>query len=185
MEPMISVAGAAERGKVVDSLVAAFVDDPALRYLFPADDAYPGQAAAFFGYLYDIRVGAGSIWVIDGGSAVAIWETPGNGESSDQALADVLPVDALARVRKYNRAVHKIMPPGPYWYLGVLGTHPDSAGKRWGHALMAQGLGRAAEDGLPSVLETTKPGNVEMYRRAGWEVVASVDGPVPTWVMRQ
>jgi hypothetical protein len=28
----------------------------------------------------------------------------------------------------------------PFWYLGVLGTHPDRAGRRWGHAVMTAGL---------------------------------------------
>jgi ribosomal protein S18 acetylase RimI-like enzyme len=181
MEPIISVAGAADRDKVVRTLVAAFADDPALRYMFPADDEYRAGAAAFFGHLFDIRVAAGSIWVVDGGSAVAMWEAPGN--VAEGSLDDVLPGDALRRVTAYNRAVHAIMPAGPYWYLGVLGTHPDSRGRRWGHAVMTQGLKRAAADGLPAVLETTTPGNVEMYRRAGWEVVAALEAPVPTWVM--
>jgi hypothetical protein len=49
---------------------------------------------------------------------------------------------------------------------------------------MGEGLRRAAADGLPAVLETSNPANVEVYRRAGWEVVRSVTEPLPTWIMQ-
>jgi hypothetical protein len=35
------------------------------------------------------------------------------------------------------------------------------------------------------VLETSNPGNVELYRRAGWDVVRTLSEPLPIWVMRQ
>ncbi|MFI7608553.1 SDR family oxidoreductase [Micromonospora sp. NPDC049366] len=79
----------------------------------------------------------------------------------------------------------QIRPAGPFWYLGVLGTHPNYAGRRWGHAVMGAGLRRAAADGVPAVLVTSNPGNVEMYGRAGWEIVRAVTAPVPSWIMQQ
>jgi ribosomal protein S18 acetylase RimI-like enzyme len=81
--------------------------------------------------------------------------------------------------------VHAALPTTPFWYLGVLGTHPDHTGRRWGHAVMSAGLRRAAADGLPAVLETSNPANVEMYRRAGWEVMRAVTEPLPIWIMQQ
>ncbi|MET8529396.1 GNAT family N-acetyltransferase [Micromonospora sp. NPDC005172] len=93
--------------------------------------------------------------------------------------------DVLARVQGYDDAVHAALPTYPFWYLGVLGTHPDSAGRGWGRAVMRAGLARAAADGLPAILETSKPANVKLYRRVGWEVVGSLAEPVPTWIMQQ
>nr|WP_129662896.1 GNAT family N-acetyltransferase [Phytoactinopolyspora endophytica] len=100
-------------------------------------------------------------------------------------LAAQLPADALARVHAYNEAVRAVRPLIPFWYLGVLGTHPDHAGRRWGHAVMKAGLRRAAQDRLPAILETSNPANVEVYHRAGWEVVRSVTDPLPIWLMQQ
>ncbi|SCE99442.1 Acetyltransferase (GNAT) family protein [Micromonospora coriariae] len=188
--PEITIATSADRDAVVGSLVAAFVKDPVLRYLFPDEDTYPRYAAAFFGHLFDKRVHRSSIWTIGGGASVAIWEppaeppTPGDG-SPDSGFAAHFPADVLARVQGYDRAVHAALPALPFWYLGVLGTHPDSAGRGWGRAVMRAGLDRAAADGLPAILETSNPANVELYRRAGWEVVDSLSEPVPTWIMRQ
>lgn len=185
--PEITLATPADREPVVDSLVATFVNDPVLRYLFPDDVTYPRYAAAFFGYLFDKRVARKTIWMIGRGASVAIWEPPASGHAphDPSPLAAALPADALARVDTYDEAVHAALPAPPFWYLGVLGTHPDSTRRGWGHAVMRAGLRRAAEDGLPAVLETSNPGNVELYRRAGWEVVRTVSEPLPIWVMRQ
>ncbi|MEV6342891.1 GNAT family N-acetyltransferase [Actinoplanes sp. NPDC051851] len=180
----ITVATPADRERIVGSLVAAFPADPVLRHLFPDDETYPRYAAAFFGHLFDRRVGRGTIWTVDGVSA-AIWEPPAGG-SGDGSLADELPPEVYARVEAYDDAVHGALPDPPYWYLGLLGTHPEHAGRRLGRAVMAEGLARAAAEGVPAVLETSNPGNVEVYRRAGWEVVATVEhGPLTIWVMSQ
>ncbi|MFD2077612.1 GNAT family N-acetyltransferase [Actinopolymorpha cephalotaxi] len=195
----IAVATPADRDRVIGSLVAAFSGDPVLRYLFPDEDTYPTYAGAFFGDLFDRRVHSRTIWTI-GGASVAMWQPPSIGtgpadplgtagdESGDQAgdnLEARLPADVWARVRTYDEAVHVALPTTPFWYLGVLGTHPDSAGRGFGHAVMNAGLRRAAADGLPAVLETSNPANVEMYRRAGWQVTHTVDEPLPIWVMTQ
>ncbi|MEU7947884.1 GNAT family N-acetyltransferase [Micromonospora taraxaci] len=191
--PEITIATPADREAIVGCLVAAFVQDPVLRYLFPDEDTYPRYAAAFFGHLFDKRVHRSAIWTIGGGASAAIWEPPagqpaaahGHVPSGDGNTADRYPADVLARVEGYDDTVHAALPTYPFWYLGVLGTHPDSAGRGWGRAVMRAGLDRAAADGLPAILETSNPGNVELYRRAGWEVVGSLSEPVPTWIMQQ
>jgi GNAT superfamily N-acetyltransferase len=184
--PEVTVATPAERTRVVSSLVAAFARDPVLRYLFPDDGTYPRHAAAYFSHLFDKRVQKGTIWTIEGGASTAIWEPPAAGDpSTDDDLSGQLPAAELARVRRYDRAVHAALPAVPFWYLGVLGTHPDRAGRGWGRAVMSAGLSRAAADGLPAVLETSNPVNVELYQRAGWTVVGTVTGPLPIWLMQQ
>ncbi|MGW0214743.1 GNAT family N-acetyltransferase [Micromonospora chokoriensis] len=185
--PEIAIATPADREAVVGTLVAAFVKDPVLRHLFPDEDTYPRYAAAFFGHLFDKRVHRSSVWTLGGGASVAIWEPPATGHvpSGDGNTAARYPADVLARVEGYDETVHAALPTYPFWYLGVLGTHPDSAGRGWGRAVMRAGLDRAAADGLPAILETSNPGNVELYRRAGWEVLASLSEPVPTWIMQQ
>jgi hypothetical protein len=50
---------------------------------------------------------------------------------------------------------------------------------------MNAGLRRAADDGRPAVLETSNPTNVDIYRRAGWEVVRTLTRPLPIWIMQQ
>ncbi|WP_018217618.1 GNAT family N-acetyltransferase [Salinispora vitiensis] len=175
-----------DRERVVGSLVAAFEKDPLLRCYFPDQATYPEYASVFFGYLFDKQVHQQTIWTIERGAAVAIWQAPGAGdEGLDGVLAAHLPAEALSRFDAFHEAMDAAVPAEPFWYLSVLGTHPESMGRRWGHAVMAMGLRHAAAAGLPAVLETSNPDNVEMYRRAGWEVVSTFEEPLPTWIMRQ
>jgi ribosomal protein S18 acetylase RimI-like enzyme len=183
-EPEISTATPANRDTVLASLVAAFAADPVLRYLFPDEATYPRHAMAFFGHLFDKRVHLGTVWTVGGGASVAMWDAPAAANGGDATLA--LPAAELARVHAYEDAVRAALPAAPFWYLGVLGTDPRHAGRRWGHALMTAGLRRADADGLPAVLETSNPGNVGVYQRAGFEVTreTAADGLV-IWVMRR
>ncbi|HKY13843.1 MAG TPA: GNAT family N-acetyltransferase, partial [Microthrixaceae bacterium] len=168
---------------VVATVVAAFAADPAYRYFFPDDDTYAGEASAFTGALFDARVELGTVWVEPEIASVSMWVPPTRNGATTSAP---FPVSEAARARlgTYGEAVDPWIPAEPHWYLGILATHPDHAGHRLGRRLIEPGLRRAAADGLIAVLETTNPGNVELYERAGWQVRADIpDGPLPIWVL--
>jgi hypothetical protein len=89
------------------------------------------------------------------------------------------------------------VPDEPHAYLGVLACRPDdAAAPATGSARRRRGLGRrtaapgidlALTHGMPAVLETTNPLNVEMYQRADWTVHAVSDELMPelrVWIMR-
>jgi GNAT superfamily N-acetyltransferase len=110
--------------------------------------------------------------IIDGGAAVAMWDPP-KGHFGTPAPPD-LPPDVLRRIALYDEAIDDVFPSTPYWYLGVLAAHPDRAGQGLGRAVMAEGVQRAAAERVPAYLETTNERNVDLYERAGWEVVAVI-----------
>lgn len=187
MEDAIRVATADDRDAVVATVVAAFERDPALRYFFPADDRYATQATAFFGALFDRRVGHGSVWVHGRAHAAAMWSPPAPPPSSvgDAALPAVIGPAELDRIAAYEAAMAELLPDvTEHWYLGVLATHPEQRGRGLGLDLIRAGL--AGVGAGVAHLETTNPGNVGYYQAAGWEVVASNDGgaPLPIWVLR-
>lgn len=181
-----------DRDRVVETFMAAFEADPALRYFFPAEE-YAAHGPAFAGWLFDRRVDAGTVWVVDDGASIALWDGPARPDRVVPAVPALeLPDGARSRLDAYDAAVHHHLPTAPHWYLGVLATHPDRAGQRLGRAVMAAGLAEAARDGLPAYLETTNPGNVEVYQRAGWEIAARTAVPglvdeslLDVWVMVQ
>ena len=181
-EPVVQLATAADRERVTATFVAAFVADPAVRFFFPDDQTYAKEAAGFAGTLFDQRLAYGTVWVVEGGAAVSMWNPPGAG-SAEPAFH--LPSSTVARLDRYESAVRTIMPSERRWYLGVLATHPDAGGQRWGRAVMTAGLERARADGLPAYLETSSPVNVALYERSGWVVVGTVtvDG-LQVWALR-
>ncbi len=181
MELEIIRAAPADRDEVVTTVVAAFIADPAYRYFFPDDDTYKRYATTFTRYLFDKRVGLGSVWIAAGGAVVALWDPPDKPATGGRPD---LPLDVLARIDRYDATVHPMLPSGPHWYLGVLATHPDRAGRRWGRRVMAAGVTTAHADGLPAYLETTNPSNVDLYEREGWRVVGEAKDEMPaTWVL--
>jgi ribosomal protein S18 acetylase RimI-like enzyme len=184
-------ATAEDRPEVVGTAVAAFVNDPALRHFFPGE-RYELQATAFFGYLFDKRVGHGTVWVTERCEAAALWSPPADSMSADDhqraaegyaAMEAMVGADAAQRLRVYNDEVDEHLPSdSAYWYLGVLATHPDHAGYRHGAAVMRAGLHNATG---AAFLETTQPANVGYYQRFGWTVTASITThTLPIWVLR-
>jgi GNAT superfamily N-acetyltransferase len=171
LKPEVRVATVQDRDRVIETVVAAFEDDPALRFFFPDRDEYLSEAPAFVGHLFDHRVGLGTVWVVDGGSAVAMWNPPNAGYAE---ITAGLSTEALERLDRFDAAVHAALPAQPYWYLGLLATHPDHAGKQWGRLAMAEGLSRAEADGLAAVLETATETNVRIYTDRGWRVLETL-----------
>ncbi|MDG6101622.1 GNAT family N-acetyltransferase [Dactylosporangium aurantiacum] len=176
--PLIEVATPAHRAAVVATVVAAFAADPAFRFFCPDDSTFQREAEAIAGGLFDARVGHGTVWVADGGAAVAMWDGPDAPPSSHEPTG---------RFAVYERAVAAVMPTHPRWYLGVLACHPAHRGRRLARAAMVPALERAAADGLPALLETSNPGNVEVYRRVGFDVIEhlTVGDELPVWIMRR
>ena len=181
MAPEVRLATPGDRARVVESLAAAFVADPVLRYLLPSDDEFRAGAPVFFGALFDKRVRSGTVWVADDGLAASLWDAPEASGSSDLSALGAGP---QSRLQEYDAAIHGALPRIPFWYLGVLGTHPDAVGRGLGRAVMAAGIAAAAESGLPCVLETSTPRNLDFYGRDGWQVTGTVDAPVRTWILR-
>ncbi len=182
-EPSIRIATPADRADVIDTVVAAFDQDPAFRWFFPTDTSWARNVQPFVGALFDSRVDSSATWLVDDAAAVAMWADP----AAESLRADLGALDdaALARLSAYNAATADGLPDEPFWYLGVLATRPDRQGERLGRTVMEAGLRRAATTGVPAYLETTKPANVSMYERSGWSVTAenTIDS-LTIWVLR-
>lgn len=151
-------------------MLAAFVADPAFRYFFPTEASYADEAPAFIGDLLDHRLALDTVWLVNDGAAVALWNPPGPGHA---ALSPALTPATAERIERFDAVVHDLLPQEPHWYLGILATHPDHAGQGLGRIAMSEGLELARRDGLTSCLETVTDVNVRIYRAYGWHVTAS------------
>ncbi len=177
-----------DRARVIETILAAFAGDPAFRYFFGDDQ---DARSSFAAYLFDIRAPSRSVWLIDGGASVALWDPPPDPgleprlEPVNAELPKAIPAAARHRLAGYDKAIHGNFPSTPFWYLGVLATHPEYAGRRLGRAVMRPGLQRAKADGVPAYLETATPHNVDLYRRSGWGVVQSLTvAALDVWILR-
>lgn len=88
-------------------------------------------------------------------------------------------------LRAFN-AIQTAHPPGPHYYLGVLGTDPVHQGKGVGSAVLRPVLDRCDEEGLGAFLESSKEENIAFYNRQGFEVTRKLElpgGAPPLWAM--
>jgi GNAT superfamily N-acetyltransferase len=181
----------ADRDAVLATIVAAFHDDPAWDFLTAGDR---GRVAPLFaGAVFDSRVDRGSVWTTDDCRAVALWEwrdadtVPHDGDAIWAAYREAAGEDAWHRLEVYEKALDSMRPAPPYWYLGVLATHPDAQGRGLATAVVAPVLEIADHDHIDCWLETSKTTNLGFYERRGFcqrLPVEVPDGP-PTWWCRR
>lgn len=128
----------------------------------------------------------------EGLSAVAVWFRPSAVPA--EVWADVGPAAAAlagtraAAAAEADAALAPHRPTGDHVVLASVGVAPGRQGSGRGGQVLAPGLARADEAGLPAHLETSAARNRRFYRRLGFEEIAVVDlpdGGPRTWLMRR
>ncbi len=181
------VATEADLPAIGEVLALAFEHDPLWGWAF--EDASRERKLASLGKVFGFFAGAaldfGWVRVTDGVEATALWIPPGSPEMSpadEERLPGVIagacePAPA-ARVGELLDAFERNHPhEPPHYYLSLLATHPDHAGKRLGVGLVADCLAEidAADPAAPAFLESSNPRNVARYERLGFRPVRTLE----------
>ena len=177
---------------LVETLVAAFVDDPVMTWGIPDARRRPEILRAFFEITVDVFQPYGELYITDPISAAgAVWVPPGGqpaGEEAEQLVA--LYLEATQENSERFLAAIELMdechPQEPHDYLFFLATQPEWQGRGLGSALLREVLDRCDREGRPAYLEATNEGCRRLYQRHGFEVTAEIalpDGPTmwPMW----
>jgi GNAT superfamily N-acetyltransferase len=186
-------AQAQELGRVADTLARAFLDDPAMIWLF-GDRAGPRARRLRRFFASEARRHAhhgGTVLTADDQPGAAFWEPPGRWRTTWPALVRALPMMVSSIGPRMPRALRglgmmeRTHPRVPHWYLAVIGTDPPQQGKGVGAALLEPVLARCDTEGLGAYLESSKPENVPWYERFGFSVSGQIDLPdgPPLWPM--
>jgi GNAT superfamily N-acetyltransferase len=169
-----------DRHEVIEILLAAFRDDPAIRGLYPTDLDYvrylPGYIMAFGGRAFD----AGTVDTDREGHAAALWFPPGVAPDAAAAVNHLALSAAPGRVARLAAGLEaqaERRPEEPHWYLPWMGVVPEAQGMGIGGALLREGLERADADGLPVCLEATTRRSAAFYARHGFTTRAVTDLP--------
>lgn len=186
--PAIRRALPGERSGVVATVAAAFAEDPG--WAFILGEEYERLAAHFVAALFDARVASQNVWVTDDLAAVAMWDSPGKGDDAPVSTESVWTryraiagEDAFERLAGYHDAVAAITPTEPYWYLGVLATHPQRQREGLATAVLTPILDEADRLGIACCLETSTADNRRFYERRGFTQATEIvlPGGPPTW----
>ena len=190
---MIRQAQPQDRNGVVATVTAAFAEDPGWAFIFGED--YGRLAADFVGALFDVRVAGKNVWVTDDLAGVAMWDPPGVGGSSAGGYAEgvwaryraIAGEEAWDRMASYNDAAATAVPAKPFWYLGVLATHPERRREGLATAVVSPILDEADRLGIACCLETSTVENRRFYERRGFEGAGEIilPGGPDTWWLRR
>lgn len=196
-KPPVDVRAAvdADRGAVAGVLARAFIDDPAMAYLFRKGDDRPRRLSRFFGLITSIDQSPAH-WTLARNPAgelvaAALWRPPGEWRTPVAAMAaNILPLVqvfglALMRALSMQGVIEKHHPARPHWYLQFVGAVPEAHGQGYGGAVIRARLALCDAQGVPAALETATPGNVGIYEALGFRVTGTyqIDGGPKFWSM--
>jgi GNAT superfamily N-acetyltransferase len=175
-----------EQQAVIDVITLAFSTDPMARWAYPNPATYlaimPRTISAFGGNGF----AHGTVHLVDGGGAAAMWLPPGVSPDSERLEAlttQHAPRDRQADMTQVFEQMGKFHPEEPCWYLPLIGVDPTSQGRGYGSALLRYALEQVDRAGVPAYLESSNPRNVPLYERHGFKVLGSIQaGSSPTLV---
>ena len=187
MPPAIAVrtAAAGERAVTAAVLAQAFIDDPAMAYLFPDAARRADRLARFFAMI--ARVDASTEhWTLaldEAGAPVAatLWRPPGAWVTPVSAMLRLLPQlvstfrTGLPRALALQSVLEAYHPEAPHWYLQFAGCVPAAQGKGYGGAAIRAKLAHCDATGMPAALETATPANLGLYQSLGFVITGSHD----------
>lgn len=171
----------ADLDAATETIAIAFADDPVWSVALAAPDTRRADHPRAYWRLF-VR-GAhewGGVWLLDDAAAVAVWLPPGAAEMSDALTAEltaynlaVLGHDGSREITELYDRFDDSRPTEPHGYLSLLATHPAHRGRGVGQRLLASGVGRWDEQGVPTYLESSNPANDHRYRRLGYRAIGS------------
>jgi len=177
---------------VSNTVAAAFASDVGWGYMFG-----PGNVEAMRSFARALlipRIRRGTAWVTDDCAAVAMWDRCATDLHRDEdhearwaSCRAEVGEEAWQRIAVYDDAVGSAGPARPYWYLGVLATHPDAQGRGLATAVLQPGFEAAAADGWDCWLETSAPANKTFYAGRGFTEGREFEvpgGPTTWWLRR-
>ncbi|MGP8009332.1 MAG: GNAT family N-acetyltransferase [Acidimicrobiales bacterium] len=166
----------------------AFFDDAYFRFLFPSDEARARVLPMIFrtqlrhlgphGRVATVRDERGVI------VGVAAWMPPNTFPPSLRTQLAQLPgslrafyrqMRSLRVVGTYLRALLKIHPKEPHWYLMLLAVDPPLQRRGAGTMLVEHGLSVADREGVGAYLETQKEDNLAFYRLFGFALRETIE----------
>ena len=187
---------AEEAARVVGVFVEAFEDYPVMRFVVgERGDDYGSRLHTLVSFFVAARALRGEplLGIAQGGDLVAAATAsfPGKGESPAELgilreeVWRALGTDARLRYEACGEAWRPFDIGAPHVHLNMIGVRPSAQGMGHARRLLrhVHGISLDMVDSVGVTLTTEDPGNVPIYRKAGYEVVghARIAPDLETW----
>lgn len=195
--PSVRLAEAAEKDAVAAVLHDAFVDEDGLNYwLRQGAEKERARLRFFRAAVRDVIHPRRELWLAQSGGAnlgAAIWLRPNDKAFDHSAVQQLLTlplfysiagVEGMERARALGARLSSYHPRAPHAHLTFLGVASAAQGRGVGSALLKAALAPLDVNGVTAYLEASKPRNVALYQRHGFEVTGEFELPgVRFWCM--
>ena len=165
--------------RALSCLVAAFMADPFVRWIYPRADLFIAHGAEIFDSFGGGAFNHDTAFEIDDFAGVALWVPPGGSAADDERVESLLEQtvdeDRLAEVAEALEGFEAFHPKEPCWYLPLIGVDPACQGRGLGGQLMKHVLAKVDAEHLPAYLESSNPANISLYERHGFEVIGLIE----------
>jgi GNAT superfamily N-acetyltransferase len=174
------VASDADLEGVVETLTAAFAEDPLWGWAFPDFD----DLREWWRFYVTSALRYPWVWVVDDFAAASVWIPPNGIELTPEEegqipdrLAELAGPRAPEVLRLLERFDDGHPTDRPHYYLSLLGTRPDRRGEGLGMALLEENLRLIDTEGAHAYLESSNPANIPRYEKRGFRPIATFDRP--------
>lgn len=195
--PSVRIAGGADKDAVAAVLHDAFVDEDGLNYWLRQGGAKDAARRRFFRAAVREAVHPQrELWLAEADGqklGAAIWLRPGDKAFDHTPLQQVLMLpllysiagfEGLERARALGGRLSAHHPEAPHAHLAFLGVATAAQGRGVGSAMLEAALAPLDATGVTAYLEASKPRNVALYERHGFEVTGEFELPgVRFWCM--
>lgn len=166
-----------DSARAVRTIVLAFTDDPAARWMYPDLAEYleyfPQFVSAFGGHAFC----TGGADQTDEFRGAALWLPPGVHPDDDEVVELIsrsVPERNQPAMFSLFEQMARYHPREPHWHLPMIGVEPWEHGRGYGSALLHHGLARCDAEGVPAFLESSNVRNIPFYERHGFEVLGTI-----------
>ena len=190
--PVISLAKADDRLRVLSTLALAFCSDPLLRWMFPSSADYFANIIETFDVFAGHSIDGDCCLITSAFEGAAMWLAPGAETDEDavgETFAKIFSNDFLPKVNEILATMDSYHPHDENcWYLPLIGVDPGHQNKGVGAALMKHMTEKLDDEGAMAYLESSNQKNISLYLRHGFEVIGEIqvyDSPIVTPMVRK
>jgi ribosomal protein S18 acetylase RimI-like enzyme len=173
----IKSANESNQERAIAIIMLAFATDPLTRWIYPDPHQYlrhfPEVIRLFAGNAFK----HGTAYYVAAFSGAALWLPPDvhpRDEEMGQLLRQTIPEQHQKDVFAVLKEMGSYHPTESHWYLPMIGVDPVHQGKGYGTALMHHALIPCDRENKLAYLESANPRNVPLYKRHGFELLATI-----------
>lgn len=185
----------ADKSRIVDILTAAFWDDPEILWFSGYVPRKEAKIRAMMAFAFEERFPAGDVFISKDENAASIGKRDFRSRYTFQLFGEYLrflrtyDFSDIRDITRLDKEISKRYPTDdPYYYLWILGVHPDHQGKGLSKKMMVPVLEEASANDIPVYLETSKSRNIRIYEKRGFrqfdEMVVDSHDPFRLYYMR-